>query len=293
MTEIRPAREEDFQLVHELLARHSRAAVGVSEVSEAQLRQRWQLPGFEVGADSWVVVDGTAEIVGYAAVDASQELDLAAADSTAADALLARAEQRARGRGFDHLSLTLAGEDGGRAALAGRAGFMLERTVLRMWRSLGDDLPRSQLPGAVVVRTFEPGDAPAVQALLDAAYSAWDPDYVPRPHDEWLAFMTDHDEFDPALWFLAERDGELVGCSLFWAPSHGHGWLKDLAVRDRDRGRGLATALLVHGLQSSAQRGASRVGLKVDASNPTGAPALYERLGFTVDRRYEIWSKRL
>ena len=28
--------------------------------------------------------------------------------------------------------------------------------------------------------------------------------------------MTDHDEFDPAMWFLAERDGELVACALHW-----------------------------------------------------------------------------
>ena len=35
------------------------------------------------------------------------------------------------------------------------------------------------------------------------------------------------------------------------------------------------------------------VGLKVDADNPTGAPQLYERVGFVIDRRYTIWSKAL
>jgi ribosomal protein S18 acetylase RimI-like enzyme len=35
------------------------------------------------------------------------------------------------------------------------------------------------------------------------------------------------------------------------------------------------------------------VGLKVDADNPTGAPRLYERVGFVTDRRYGIWAKRL
>ena len=35
------------------------------------------------------------------------------------------------------------------------------------------------------------------------------------------------------------------------------------------------------------------VGLKVDATNPTGAVALYEQLGFATDRRYGIWSKPL
>ena len=35
------------------------------------------------------------------------------------------------------------------------------------------------------------------------------------------------------------------------------------------------------------------VGLKVDASNPTGAPGLYAREGFVVDQHLEIWRKAL
>ena len=48
-----------------------------------------------------------------------------------------------------------------------------------------------------------------------------------------------------------------------------------------------------HGLRVYAERGAERVGLKVDDSNPTGAPRLYASLGFETDRRYERWSKLL
>ena len=47
-----------------------------------------------------------------------------------------------------------------------------------------------------------------------------------------------------------------------------------------------------HGFREWAAR-AAQVGLKVDATNQTGAPQLYERLGFVIDRRYEIWLKRL
>ena len=69
--------------------------------------------------------------------------------------------------------------------------------------------------------------------------------------------------------------------------------MKDLAVRVDQRGAGLGKALLHHGFREYAARGATRVGLKVDAENPTGAPQLYERVGFVTDRRYEIWLKRL
>ncbi len=81
--------------------------------------------------------------------------------------------------------------------------------------------------------------------------------------------MTGDPEFDPDVWWLAERDGTLVGCALHWSS----GWLKDLAVRDSERGRGLGAALVTTGLAEFARRGKRRVGLKVDAGNPTGAVA--------------------
>ena len=65
------------------------------------------------------------------------------------------------------------------------------------------------------------------------------------------------------------------------------------APLERVRGRGLATALLHHAFRTYAERGVTRVGLKVDSNNPTGAPQLDERLGFVTDQRLSIWIKRL
>src|SRR4051812_17154665 len=101
--------------------------------------------------------------------------------------------------------------------------------------------------------------------------------------------MTGDTDFDPTVWWLAERDGELVGCALHWRT----GWLKDLAVGESERGRGLAAALVLHGLTEFARRGVKRVGLKVDAANPTGAVRLYERLGFRIERREAVWALSL
>jgi ribosomal protein S18 acetylase RimI-like enzyme len=148
-------------------------------------------------------------------------------------------------------------------------------------------------PDGVTVRTFTDSDAQAVQALLDEAYTAWDDAYVPRPHDDWLQWMTEHDEFDSTLWFLVDRDADLVACGLYWRVHEGRGWVKDLVVREGERGRGLGKALLHHAFAEYRRRGAERIGLKVDAGNPTGAPGLYERVGFVTDRRYGTWVKRL
>lgn len=285
---IRTAGAADFDEAYGLLDTRSRSLHGVSEPTTDDLRRRWALPGFE----GWVA-DDDGVIVGYASLDAAGELELVGREADTADALLARAEERARERGLPALGVTSSPEDTALAGVLGRHGFDHDRTILRMWRVLNGDLPASKWPDGLNVRSYEPGDAPAVKALLDEAYGGWDRDYVARPLDDWIAFMTEHDEFDPALWFLVERDGELIGCALHWRERRRSGWVKDLVVQAGERGNGLGTALLHQGFRAYAERGVPRVGLKVDASNPTGAPALYERLGFDVDRRYHLWLKRL
>src|SRR5262249_173047 len=70
-------------------------------------------------------------------------------------------------------------------------------------------------------------------------------------------------------------------------------WLKDIVVREGERGRGLGAALIRQGFVEFARRDVRRVGLKVDARNPTGAPRLYERLGFTTEGREQIWALSL
>jgi mycothiol synthase len=288
VAEIRDAGWDDFDEVFELLAARSRAAFGVSGQTREHLRQRWEQPANE----RWVAVEDGA-IVGYAALQEDQNLGIAAVDPAAGDALLARAEDAARRRGFDHVSATAVREDEPLWALLERSGFSHDRDVVRMWRMLEGEVPSPVWPDGVSVRSYTEADARAVHALLDEAYSGWDPTYVPLSHAGWLAFMTDHAEFDPELWFLVERDGALVATALHWKEWAGRGWVKDIVVDERERGRGLGKALLRHGFQAYKARGADRVGLKVDSTNPTGAVQLYEREGFVTDQRLAMWQKQL
>jgi ribosomal protein S18 acetylase RimI-like enzyme len=288
MSELRAASPEDFAAVYEFLDTQSRRLFGISELTIDHLRRRWQLPGRE----GWVALaDG--RIAGYASLDAAQEVELVAPEPAAGDALVACLAERGRERGFGSLAATVAPEDTSLSTLLRRSGFAHDHTILRMWRTFDGDPPAAAWPEGVAVRPYEPADATTVKGLLDAAYSGWDRHYVARPLDGWIRFMTDHDEFDPAMWFLVERDGQLVACALHWREHQRRGWVKDLAVDERERGRGLGKALLHHGFAAYAERGVDRVGLKVDASNPTGAPALYERVGFVTDRRDEHWLKPL
>lgn len=283
--EIRAATPDDLDGVFDLLAVRSRAAFGVSEADRGELVDAWRV----AGTDRFVADDGA--IVGYALLDSAEGAGFSGADAHVLDALLDRIEERARERGCE--KLTVIAEDEPVDALVRRAGFESHGEVLRMWRVLNGSLPQPSWPDGVRVRAYEDRDARAVQVLLDDAYSAWDDNYVPRPHDDWLEWMTSHDEFDPLLWFLAERDGDLVGCALHWKEHQRRGWLKDIVVRADNRGTGLGRALLEQGIRAYGERGAERIGLKVDSTNPTGAVELYERAGFEADRRSGIWVKRL
>jgi ribosomal protein S18 acetylase RimI-like enzyme len=285
VTAIRDAGLSDLDAIYDLLSARSRAAFGVSQVERRHVEEELRAPG----SRSWVA----GAVAGFARLTSSQELAVVAADAEVNDELLRVAEAAARERGFDHVTVYAMREDTPRWALLERSGFEHERDVLRMWRVLDGDLPNPAWPQGVTAREYTDADAERVHALLDEIYSAWDEDYVRQPHDDWLAWMTGHEEFDPTLWFLVERDGELVACILHWKEHQARGWIKDIVVRESERGRGLAKALIHHGLHAYAARGVERVGLKVDSTNPTGAPQLYEKLGFVTDQRQAIWLKRL
>ncbi len=289
VADIRTAQPNDLDGIYDLLSARSRAAFGISEILREHVEHALSLAD---GTDRWVALDGR-DVVGYAALDSSQELVHAAADPTVGDAILARAETRARERGFGRIVVTAVQDDLPLSSLLTRHGFVHDRDTLRMWRRLDDDLPEPGWPAEVTVRSYADADGERVHALLDACYVGWDATYVAVPHSEWVAFMTKHDEFDPALWFLVERDGDLVACALHWKEQRRSGWVKDIVVAESERGRGIGKGLLQHGLRAYAARGAERVGLKVDSSNPTGALELYARTGFVTDRRYGIWTYAL
>jgi ribosomal protein S18 acetylase RimI-like enzyme len=285
--EIRAATVEDAGQVFRLLDERSRDAFGKSEVSrplvEAELRR---------SIDDRFVAEAGGNLVGYAHVGPMGDVVVATSDGTAADDLLARIEERARERHVRTLEATVARQDALFHTLVQRAGFEHDRDILRMWRALDRSIDAPEWPNDVALRSYERPDAERVKSLLDSAYT-WDTNYVPRPTEEWAAYMTQHDEFDPSLWFLAERHGDLVACALHWKEHRRQGWLKDLAVAESDRGTGLGKSLVRQGLRSYAKRGVARVGLKVDAANPTGAAELYEREGFVTDQRLEVWRKSL
>jgi ribosomal protein S18 acetylase RimI-like enzyme len=285
--EIRAATVDDAEQVFDLLDGRSRAAFGTSEVSRPLV-----LAEIRRAVEDRFVAEENGQVIGYAHVRPTRDVVVAAGDPHTADALLASVEERARARDIAAIEATVVAADTSFHSLVQRAGFVHERVILRMWRMLDEEIAAPSWLAGVSVRPYDDRDGPTVKSLLDDAY-AWDAHYAPQTYVAWRDYMTDHDEFDPSLWFVVARNREIVACALHWKEHNRRGWLKDIAVHERMRGAGIGKSLIRHGLLAYAQRGVDRVGLKVDEANPTGAPGLYAREGFVIDQHLEIWRKAL
>jgi ribosomal protein S18 acetylase RimI-like enzyme len=246
------------------------------------LRSRWQVPSFEPSRHLWLA-DGA-----FGALYAPDEA-IVLGNAAQIEPLLERIEVRAREEALPQLAFVIPERDETAWRAYEHAGFALATEVLKLEVAIDEPPHEASLPTGVTLRTHRDSDAHAVHELLDTAYLGWDETYVPLEHHDWLVFMTEHDGFDPACWFLAEAGGELAGVCLTWK----EGWIKDLAVAPEARGHGLGEALLRHAFGRLHERGVRRIGLKVDAHNPTSAIHLYERLDMRVVERYRHYVKKL
>ena len=241
-----------------------------------------------------LVQDGDA-LVGYAHLDVTDPV----AGSSAELAVAPEARRHGIGRTLvaellaqtpdGRLRVWAHGEHPAAAVLAGAMGLSRSRVLFQLRRSLVDPLPPVTVPEGVSIRTFRVGeDEQAWTALNNRAFAdhpdqgGWGLEEIElRKAEPW---------FDPAGFFLAERDGRLVG--FHWTKVHGGrdaddghdhppiGEVYIVGVDPSEQGRGLGPALTLLGLHSLRDRGLTSVLLYVDESN-TAAVRVYERLGFT------------
>jgi mycothiol synthase len=169
-------------------------------------------------------------------------------------------------------------------------GFTLERTLLKLRRSLDEPLLAEPVwvPG-VTVRTFVVGvDEEHWLAVNNAAFaghpeqSGWTMSDIRGREDEpW---------FDPNGFFLAELDGAIAG--FHWTKVHpnGVGEVYVIGVAPGMQGKHLGEALLLKGLHHLHDQGLHTALLYVEADN-AGAIGLYERNGFSkwdTDRLFKL-----
>ncbi|WP_199748167.1 mycothiol synthase [Actinomadura sp. WAC 06369] len=263
------------------VAEAAAAADGVGALSEhSELALKAGRPGL------LAVEDGA--VVGYA------RFDPADGGEPASGELVVHPGHRRRGHGRALLR-ALAAEAGGplrvwahgdlpaAAALARAEGLDRVRALFQMRRPAADPLPAVAAAEGVALRAFRPGEDEDAWLRVNARAFADHPeqgawtieDVRDREAEAW---------FDPAGFFLAERDGRLVG--FHWTKVHpgGIGEVYVVGVDPDAQGLGLGRTLTLAGLHHLRGLGLDQLMLYVDESN-TAAVRLYESLGFT---RYAV-----
>jgi mycothiol synthase len=279
---IRPARSEDSEAVFQIYADWQTANYGQVEIGPEMYAT------ILASADGAFVAEMDGRIVGEA--DASGGwIDLSVEPSKRrrgiGTALLRAAEEAATEE--PTLLIALRSDPPG-AAFARASGYEMAWEVWLMGIDLPDEIPEPKWPEGVSVRTYggEEAEAREIKDLLDLAY-AEEFHHKPATFENWSRFMFEDPMFDAGVWFLAVADGGIVGAALNWD----QGYIKDLVVHPNWRGRGLGKALVYETFAEFKRRGLPRVTLKTDSNNPTDAWRLYERVGMSKERTYEIFQK--
>jgi mycothiol synthase len=291
---VREPTADDAEAIAEACNELSTQLYGVADLSAEEIRHWLSLP--DLGT---AVAESGGEIWGYADFhrrgDGPLDVDVRVRPSAwgrgAAAALLDAAEAAAPGATVHCFVAELDGET--RGVLQER-GYRLIRHSLEMQIDFAEPpVPPEWPPGVAVRRYAGEDDLQAVYECHQQSFADhWE--FRPQPLEVWRTFTVGRPDFDPGLWWLAEADGELAGTSLGQWHSSGDptfGWVGVLAVRQPWRGRGLGLALLRQSFTDFAARGATRVGLGVDAENTTGAVRLYERAGMRPVRRLDVYEK--
>lgn len=282
------------------LARAARLTDGVAPLSEhVMLHVRYDSPAEpspDPGPGRDFVLAAGGEIAGYAYLDplpADPEPDVSGE-------LVIHPGRRRQGlgraligelgsaAGGHALRLWAHGDLPAAAGLARATGFERFRALWQMRRPLGGSLDPPALPAGRTLRTFVPGQDEDEWLSLNTRAFAQHPE-----QGSWTRHDLDLRErepwFDPAGFFLAERDGRLAG--FHWTkvhppeeregpPSPEAGEVYVVGVDPAEQGTGLGRALTLAGLHHLRDLGLTEVLLYVDEDN---APAirLYEALGFT------------
>lgn len=258
----------------------------------------WSEDREKLAVDVWVAVEA-GRTIGYAEMRRDGEAaELADESCVHPDArgrglgthLVEIAEGWARERGLPVMRASVSNDDGRR--LLRERGYELVRHFWRMEITVAEEPDVPPTPEGVELRTYRRGDDDRAvwEVIQDSFRNHWG--WIPRPFERWLSTRERRSDYVPGLWQLALVDGEVVGAVLPFGYRH-YGWVLELGVRDRWRGRGIGLVLLRTAFRELWRRGHTQIGLEVDAANETGATRLYERAGMRVTRRYDTYERRL
>ncbi len=176
------------------------------------------------------------------------------------------------------------------------AGFAFVKRYARMRVELPTRLAVAMPPG-MTIRPFGPDDAAErlmFHRILQEAF-ADTPDFIPSAPEDWWAKIEALPSIDYSEWWVALVGDDPAGVlqSDTVAVEQNEGWVKNLAVLRRYRGRGIGRALLATAFAAYGAKGRVRAGLGVDLTNPTSAYALYRSVGMSPAFEADMYERQV
>lgn len=289
---VRPPTTADAEAVAELVAAYDRAFGAPPDTTADDLRAEWA--DLDLGRDAFLVeLDG--RLAGYgctygrgpALLHADGYVHPELRGRGVGAELVRLTEARARARGAERLhNGTLHADEHGRALLES-SGYAFVRAFLRMAIDLDGPPPAPQVPDGLRLERYDGSDDRAVHAAVEEAFADhWE--HEPRDFEVWARRRADSDR---SLWWVVRDGGEIAGVAVNDAKRFGAGWIGTVATRRAWRGRGIAQALLLASFGEFHRRGERSAALGVDATNPTGAVRVYERVGMHTVWRADVFEK--
>jgi len=304
--------DRDLDDLTGFVQRCNMAESGRTLLTRDEIETRLKMPGVDLPTDTLILRDGDGAMVGaeWVAVSAPHVQFRATGfvdPGRIGEGIGTAMIDWARGRATEQLGHA---PDGARVVFTSttdadhRPGIELfesrgmgpQRYFLEMRVDFDGPPPQAAVPDGISIRNYVAGedDVPIYNAITDAFRDHFG--FVDKPQDEGLAVFRTwvaSPMFDPALWWIAEANGEAVASNVCWGSVEGDdgiGYVASLGVRKPWRGRGLAAALLSIAFGEFWRRGKHSATLHVDADSLTGATRLYRKVGMRETERFVIYA---
>jgi mycothiol synthase len=283
----RPLTPADLDDVYAVYAADEVADAGHLAIEPEDLAGDWSRPSFDLAHDSiGVFEDGhvvaAAEVTrGGTRAEGAVHPDVRGRGI--GSWLVDWTESRARAHGAATVGQNTPDGSMSQRLLLAR-GYQLGHTSWVLGLPEGREVPERPLPpGYTLGHSPDAEREHAAYEVIQEAFGEWH-GRERETYEDWAATTVRRPGTQPWQLRVVEHEGVVVGASFTILDMQGTGYVHQLAVDRRHRGRGLAQAMLADAFERAREEGATHSELSTDSR--TGALDLYRKVGMEVTQTW-------